>query len=252
MRKLVFHMQTTLDNRIANADGEFWEPFPWGEEETAYLNEQFRQADTWALGRKAYETIVPYWDTIAAGEVPDGAASITAADREFAALQMSMTKVVLSSTLQPSEDRIVIAGNVAEELAALKRHSGQDIFLSCGPATLAPIANTPGLVDEYLLAVSPAVLAAGPQVFEGVSRDLGLELADSKVFDGGAVVLRYRVARDLAAVASPGRARSPSIVARMTERSAYTGEGHVRGELSTIESVSVSRWGRATPIRSSR
>ncbi|MFD9945604.1 hypothetical protein ACFWYW_46140 [Nonomuraea sp. NPDC059023] len=32
MRKIVFHTQTTLDNRIANAAGGFREPFPWGEE----------------------------------------------------------------------------------------------------------------------------------------------------------------------------------------------------------------------------
>ena len=29
MRKIVVHMQTTLDNRIANGAGMFWEPFPW-------------------------------------------------------------------------------------------------------------------------------------------------------------------------------------------------------------------------------
>jgi hypothetical protein len=29
VRKLVVHMQSTLDNRIANAHGAFWEPFPW-------------------------------------------------------------------------------------------------------------------------------------------------------------------------------------------------------------------------------
>lgn len=193
MRKLVFHMQTTLNNRIANADGQFWEPFPWGEEEMAYLNQQFRQADTWALGRTAYETIVPWWDTVAAGETPDDAPMITAADREFAALQKSMTKVVFSTTLEPGADRVVIAGDVPAELAALKRQSGKDIILSCGPATLAPIA---GLVDEYLLAVNPAVLATGPRVFDGISEDLALELTDSKVFDAGALVLRYRVVRD--------------------------------------------------------
>jgi hypothetical protein len=37
------------------------------------------------------------------------------------------------------------------------------------------------------------VVAAGPQVFVGVSTDLALELAEAKVFSGGAVVLRYRV-----------------------------------------------------------
>jgi dihydrofolate reductase len=193
MRKIVFHIQMTLNNRIANAEGGFWEPFPWGEEETSWLSEQFRQTDTWALGRKAYETIVPWWDRVAAGEVPEDAPAISAADREFAALQKSMTKVVISNTLEPGEGRVVIKSDVAAELGSLKRQDGKDILLSCGPATLAPLASTPGLIDEYLLPVSPAVVAAGPQLFEGLSTDLALELADAKVFSAGAVVLRYRV-----------------------------------------------------------
>ena len=193
MRKIVFHIQMTLNNRIANVEGGFWEPFPWGEEETAWLTEQFRDADTWALGRKAYETIVPWWDAVADGQAPDDASAISAADREFAAVQKSMTKVVISNTLEPGEDRVVIGGDVAAELAAMKRQDGKDILLSCGPATLAPIASAPGVIDEYLLSMSPAVVGAGPQVFEAVTADLALELAEVKAFSAGAVVLRYRV-----------------------------------------------------------
>ena len=44
MRKIVVHMQSTLDNRIANAQGAFWEPFPWGEPDVAYINQFFRTA----------------------------------------------------------------------------------------------------------------------------------------------------------------------------------------------------------------
>ena len=69
MRKIVAHMQTTLNSRIANADGVFWEPFPWGEEEQAYINEFFRAADILALSRVMYEAIVPWWDAVAAGEL---------------------------------------------------------------------------------------------------------------------------------------------------------------------------------------
>lgn len=194
MRKLVVHMQTTLNNRIADAEGRFWEPFPWGEEEMAFINQAFRAADTWALGRRTYETIVPFWDQVAAGEVPDGAPELTAADHEFAALLRDMTKVVFSRTLAPGPDRVVVAGDLAAELAALKRRDGRDIVLSCGPATLAPLAATPGLIDEYLLVVHPAVLASGPGLFERVPVDLALRLVEAKVFDGGAVVLRHAVA----------------------------------------------------------
>ncbi|MFI0369234.1 dihydrofolate reductase family protein [Actinomadura sp. 1N219] len=194
MRKIVFHMQTTVNNRIANAAGAFWEPFPWGEEETAYIAEQFSQADTWAMSRATYETIVPWWDKAARGETPDDAPAITAADRRFAKVQRNMTKVVFSRTLPSTTDRLVIGGDLVNELAALKRQDGNDILLSCGPKTLAPIASAPGVIDEYLLAVSPAVLSAGPRIFDGLTIDLALELTDAKVFNGGAIVSRYRVA----------------------------------------------------------
>jgi hypothetical protein len=31
MRKLVLHVQSTLNGCISTADGTFWEPFPWGD-----------------------------------------------------------------------------------------------------------------------------------------------------------------------------------------------------------------------------
>ncbi|MFE0151066.1 dihydrofolate reductase family protein [Nonomuraea sp. NPDC059007] len=193
MRKLVFHLQTTLNNCTSKADGTFWEPFPWGEQETARLNEHFRQADTWVLSRKFYEAIVPWWDQVAAGETPTGMDTVTSADREFGRLQHRLTKVVFSNTLESDADRLIIGGDIAAELAALKQRPGKDILMSCGPSTLAPLAMTPGLIDEYLLAVSPAVVGAGPRLFEDVTDDLALQLVDSTVFNRGALLLRYRV-----------------------------------------------------------
>src|SRR6266700_88167 len=148
MRRIVVMMQTTLNNRIANADGGIWEPFPWCEEEMAYLNQFFRAADTWALSRKTYEVIVPWWDQVARGELPEDAPTLTAADLEFAALVAKMTRVVFSNTLGPASDRMVMGGNIADQLAALKRQDGKNIMLSCGPATLAQLAAAQGLIDE--------------------------------------------------------------------------------------------------------
>lgn len=70
MRKIVVHMQSTLDNRIANAQGAFWEPFPWGEPEVAYVNQFFRAADTWAMSRVMYDAIIPWWDGSRPGSCP--------------------------------------------------------------------------------------------------------------------------------------------------------------------------------------
>jgi dihydrofolate reductase len=192
VRKLLVHMQSTIDNRIANAQGAFWEPFPWGEPEVASVNQCFRAADTWALSRVTYDAIVPWWDGVATGQLPADAPGITPAFAEFAQLQQRMAKVVFSSTTEPGDGRVVIRGDLAGQLARLKQQDGAAIILSFGPATLGPIAGTPGLVDGYLLAVHPAVITAGPRMFDHLTRDLALELVHAEVFDAGSVVLQYR------------------------------------------------------------
>ena len=155
MRKIVVHMQSTLDNRIANAQGTFWEPFPWGETEVAYLNQFFRAADTLAQSRVMYDVVVPWWDGVATGQLPADAPQITPTFADFAQLQHRMTKVVFSNTMEPADGRVVLRGDLAGQLTKLKQQDGADIILACGPATLGPLASTPGLVDEYLIAVHP-------------------------------------------------------------------------------------------------
>jgi dihydrofolate reductase len=193
MRKIVVHLQTTVDNRIANAAGGFWEPFPWGEPESAYLNEHFRAADTWAMSRVMYDAIVPWWETVSRGELPADVSELGPADREFAQILAGVNKVVFSHTMESAGDRIVIAGDLAAQLAALKAQDGRNIILACGPATLGPLISTPGLVDELLLAVHPVVLNNGPRMFAHTTAELGLRLIEAKVFDGGVVVLRHEV-----------------------------------------------------------
>jgi dihydrofolate reductase len=193
MRKLIVLMQTTLDGRISNADGLFWQPFAWGEEETAYLNEAFARADTWAMSRKLYESVVPYWEQVAGGTSPDRDVLESPASLEFAGLVVAMRKVVLSTTLtdDPATHREIRSGDAVEHLRELKQQDGADIVASFGPRTLGPLADAPGLVDEYLLVIHPAVLASGPRLFDHLTRDLALTLASARIFDSGAAVMRY-------------------------------------------------------------
>jgi len=205
MRKLTVLMQTTLDGRISNADGLFWQPFAWGEEETAYVNEAFARADTWAGSRKLYEVVVPYWELVAAGTAPDRDVQNSPASLEFARLLSGMRKVVLSRTLadDPSTRREIRSGDAVEHLRKLKEQGGDDIVASFGPLTLGPLADTPGLIDEYLLVIHPAVLAAGPRLFDHVTRDLALALVSARIFDSGAAVMRYRALETTAASTAP-------------------------------------------------
>ncbi|MFB9993713.1 dihydrofolate reductase family protein [Deinococcus oregonensis] len=186
MRKIIFHAQSTLNGRIANAEGGFWTPFAWGEPESAAFNDLFRAADTWALGRVMYEAIVPWWDAVARGEHPEDAGQLSPPDLDFAALQHGMHKVVFSRTLEDAPDRTVIRETPAQALTALKAEEGGTIFLSCGPALLAELAGEPGLIDEYLLVIHPAVLGSGPRLFEGLKTDLSLRLLEATPFAAGA------------------------------------------------------------------
>jgi dihydrofolate reductase len=194
MRKFTVLMQTTLDGRISNADGLFWQPFAWGEEETAYVNEAYARADTWAMSRKLYEVVVPYWEQVAAGTSPDSDVRDSPASLEFAQLLVAMRKVVLSRTLadDPATRREVRSGDAVEHLRQLKEQDGADIVASFGPRTLGPLADSPGLIDEYLLIIHPAVLASGPRLFDHLTHDLGFALSSARVFDSGAAVMRYR------------------------------------------------------------
>jgi dihydrofolate reductase len=194
VRKIVIQMQTTLNGRIASPEGTFWEPFPWGDPEQAYVNEVWRAADTVVLSRVMYEAIVPWWEVVAAGQVPADVPEVSATFTEFAQILSGLRKVVISRTWPGTEARPVIAGDVAAALRQLKDQPGEaDILLAAGPDTLGPLLSAPGLVDEYVVALHPAVLAAGPSLFGSLTTDLALELVEATSFDGGVVILRHRV-----------------------------------------------------------
>jgi dihydrofolate reductase len=190
MRRVIYTAQTTVDGRIAKGNGELWEPFPWGETEIAYLNGFFRETDTWVLGRQMHDVIVPWWNEVAAGRLPDDAGDLDPASLEFGRIFGGLRIAVFSRTLGDDPGRRVLRGDPAAELAALKAEDGRDIMLSCGPALLGRLA---GLVDEYLLPVSPVVLSDGKRIFDDLPHDVPLRLAHVEVFDAGAVVLRYQV-----------------------------------------------------------
>jgi dihydrofolate reductase len=194
MRKLIVLMQTTLDGRISQADGRFWQPFAWGEEETAYVNETYARADTWAMSRRLYEVVVPYWEQVAAGTTSDTEVLESPASLEFARLLASMRKLVLSHSLvdDPATRREVRSGDAVAHLRELKQQDGADVIASFGPKTLGPLADVPGLIDEYLLILHPAVLASGPRLFDHLTHDLGFTLASARIFDSGAAIMRYR------------------------------------------------------------
>ncbi len=141
---------------------------------------------------------MPYWEQVAAGTAPDIGVPDSPARLAFAQILGGLTKVVFSRSLtdDPATRREVRSGDLVAHLRQLKEGDGPDVIASFGPATLGPLADVPGLIDEYLLVIHPAVLTAGPRLFDHATRDLGFALETSRVFSAGAAVMRYRTLED--------------------------------------------------------
>jgi dihydrofolate reductase len=165
MRKLSLHMTTTVDGFIAKPDGTFWDAFRWPEEMSEFTTDFFRGLDTAVYGRLTYEAIVPWWHNVAIGKFPPDT-RITERDIELANILEGITKVVFSRTMNAkSTGAVVLEGDVVRNVAELKERPGGDIVLH-GGSFVAELAQA-GLIDEYMLFVSPAVIGAGKPLFRG-------------------------------------------------------------------------------------
>ena len=134
------------------------------------------------LGRRTYEGFAAAWPS---------------RDGEFADKFNTMPKYVVSSTLNDPEwnNSTVLKGDVAEEVAKLKREQDGDIVVH-GSARLVQTLLESDLVDELRLMVFPLVLGSGKRLFGDTSDKKPLRLVDSKVVGDGVAILTYEPARD--------------------------------------------------------
>ena len=111
---------------------------------------------------------------------------------EFADKFNNMPKYVVSSTLDKPEwnNSTVLKGDVAEEVAKLKREQEGDIVVH-GSAQLVQALIEHDLVDELRLMVYPVLLGTGKRLFGETSDKKRLRLTDSKAVGDGVVILVY-------------------------------------------------------------
>jgi dihydrofolate reductase len=169
------------------------EAYPTDESFDVYNAERLRAADTLLLGRTTYDGIKSYWPSLA--DDPN-APSI---EREISRLNNAIDKVVISDSLTPKQTepwqnntRIISRANAHEQIAKLKRQTGEDILVF-GSRTLWNDLLANDLVDELHLMISPVVLGAGTPIFDGKPPG-SLRLIDTRTWDGSGIVLvRYDV-----------------------------------------------------------
>ena len=173
MRKLKYHVATTVDGFIAHEDHTVDGFVAEGEHVTDYLESLKNDYDTVLMGRRTYEFGFQFGVT---NPYP------------------WMKQYVLSRTMESSIDPNVelVSQNIIDFVRGLKEGTGKDIYL-CGGADLAGRLIAEGLVDEIILKLNPVAFGSGIPLFSGAVKQIDLELIGSKVYGSGVVLLGYRV-----------------------------------------------------------
>jgi dihydrofolate reductase len=151
---------------------------PRGDEGDRFKLDETRSSEALLLGRVTYEGFAKAWPS---------------REGEFADKFNTMPKYVVSSTLEDPKwnNSTVLEGDVAEEVAKLKREQDGDIVVH-GSARLVQALIEHDLVDELRLMVFPVVLGTGKRLFGDTSDKKALRLVDSKVVGEGVTILTYR------------------------------------------------------------
>ena len=182
MRRVVAWEFVSLDGVMESPDQ--WR-FPYFDEEMGQeIVAAMGQTDAMLMGRVNYEEWADFWPQQDPEENP------------FAVHMNGVRKYVVSTTLKEPlgwSNSTLIGENVAEEIAGLKRQTGEDISIS-GSGSLVRSMLKDGHIDELRLMVHPVVVGSGKRLFEEGVDQIALELVDSKTFSTGVVYLTYRPA----------------------------------------------------------
>lgn len=149
----------------------------WGPELEKISIEQLLDADYLVFGRFTYEGMAEYWSK-AEGEIAD--------------LMNGIPKIVISKTLKSADwnNSILIHENVVEEINALKKEEGKDMYVF-GSAILSETLIIENLFDEYRIGIAPVVLGNGRPLFGKGRIPLEFSLLSSHVLMTGGLILKY-------------------------------------------------------------
>jgi len=144
--------------------------------------------DTGLFGRITYQMFEKVWPNVAR----DPNAGREA--KQMADSLNRMTKAVFSNTLKQLtwENSMLLKGDIAEQVRKIKQGSGAGIIIF-GSGTIVRALASAGLIDDYLLIVTPVILGAGKLMFQDVQKS-SLQLVEAKAFPSGNVLLTYRPA----------------------------------------------------------
>ncbi|AZS70600.1 deaminase [Streptomyces lydicus] len=192
MRKIILSLSVSVDGFFEGPDREIdWHLVD--DELHQYFNDWLRTMGAFLTGRVTHELMAGFWPTADADPANAGPMA------EFAGIWRDMPKYVFSRTLEDAGGyhSTLVRDVVPEEIMALKAQPGGDLVL--GGPNLAEAFRQHDLIDEYRLFVHPVLIGRGKPLFRTADTRTALELAGTRTFGSGVVLLHYRRARAAAA-----------------------------------------------------
>ncbi len=195
MRRLIVSTFLTLDGVMQapggpeeDDSGGFahggWSVNYWDEQMGQAMGEALSVPFAMVLGRKTYDIMAAHWPHAAE---EDGARTFNEA-----------TKYVASRSRPTLEwsNSVLIEGDAAEGIAALKEEDGPELVVS-GSGNMIQTLLRHGLVDQFRLWTFPVVIGSGKRLFADGTIPAGLELVDSEVSTTGVVMATYEPAGEI-------------------------------------------------------
>lgn len=191
MRKLIAGMKTSVDGQIEGPEGFADWVDSWTDDYGLTP-----QIDACLLGARMYPGYEQYWSAMQ--NEPDKPLPMTGklptpAELEWARFAAKTPHYVLSSTLTSAAWPATRFLRGVDDVAALKRQPGKDIYLMGGAQIAASLIDA-GLVDELRLIVYPLVAGEGKPLFETMANRRRLALNQVQALSGGRVSLVYGIA----------------------------------------------------------
>ena len=177
MRKLIYHVSTTLDNFICHEDRSIGGFLTEGDHIPDYL-ESLKNYDTVIMGKSTYE--FGYGFGLKPGMAP----------------YPNMKNYVFSQSIKIDggiDPRLsIVRSDVIPFVKQLKNDDGGPIYL-CGGGIFASSLFDNNLIDSLIIKLNPVLLGKGIRLFEQSTRQVQLVLDDTKKYRSGVVLLTYRI-----------------------------------------------------------
>jgi dihydrofolate reductase len=183
MRKVMAFLHVSADGYFVGPNGDMsWSRHEQDPEYKAFGEENARRDSVLLFGRATYQMMAGWWPSPMARE-----------QFPVMAERMNATpKVVFSCTLDEAawSNTKLVKGDAIDAVRSMKKEDGLDMVILGSGSLIAHLAQA-GLVDEFQLLITPVALGSGRTAFDGISRT-ELELASSRVFKNGKVLLTYK------------------------------------------------------------